>query len=396
MIYPSSRMTHVANRKVSRNLAYPDSLKAILNLKDAAQAFDEISSWPDYKATPLHELDGLATELEINKIWYKDEADRFGLGSFKALGGAYAVFLHLKKVIESESGKVATVTDLLEGSYEHLTSTVIVSCATDGNHGRSVAWGAQLFGCHSVVYVHSQVSTGRQSAIESFGAKVISVAGNYDDSVRQAAVDAKRYDRIIVSDTSYEGYTEIPRFVTSGYTVMLKEIVDQLEGEIPSHIFVQGGVGGLACSVSAYFWQIWGNARPRLIIVEPEAANCLQQSARAGLPVAVKGDLKTLMAGLACGEVSLLAWQILSVSCDDFVTVDESSVAPCMKLLANGDPKIIAGESAVAGIAALIGATQSRSTFSKLDLGSESTVLVIGTEGATDPDLYAELIGAES
>jgi diaminopropionate ammonia-lyase len=395
LIHQSGRLDHFANPKAANNTAYPNALREILDIKDAEIAYEEISKWPGYKVTPLHSLDGIASELRIDKIWYKDEAGRFDLGSFKALGGAYAVFMQLKEIIESKTGNAVTITDLLDKSYGSIVSDITFTCATDGNHGRSVAWGAQLFGCHCVIYIHAQVSEGRQLAIEKLGAQVINVDGNYDDSVRQAAVDAGNSDRIIVSDTSYEGYLTIPKFVALGYTVMLKEIIHQLEGNIPTHVFLQGGVGGLAAAVCAYFWQYWGDERPRLIIVEPEAANCLQQSARLGSPVAVKGDLETLMAGLACGEVSLLAWEILSTGCDDFVTLDEGSVAPCMRLLAKGsggDPDIVAGESAVAGLAALIGALQTTDLATNLDLNSASRVLVIGTEGATDQALYDKLV----
>ena len=395
MIGRSARVSHFANPNVATNTAYPDALKEILDFKDAETAYEEISEWPGYKVTPLHSLVSIASELSVDKIWYKDEAGRFGLGSFKALGGAYAVFTQLIEIIESQTGKLVTINELLDRSFGPIVSDITFTCATDGNHGRSVAWGAQLFGCQCVIYIHAQVSEGRQLALEKLGAEVIRVMGNYDDSVRQADADAGKSDRIIISDTSYEGYTSIPKFVTLGYTVMLKEIINQLEGKIPTHVFLQGGVGGLASAVCAYFWQYWGNERPRLIIVEPEAANCLQQSARLGSPVVVKGDLETLMAGLACGEVSELAWEILSTGCDDFLTLDEGSVAPCMRLLAKGsggDPDIVAGESAVAGLAALIGARQAADLATNLGLSSGSRVLVIGTEGATDQALYDKLV----
>jgi len=188
---------------------------------------------------------------------------------------------------------------------------------------------------------------------------------------------------------------DIPRFVTLGYCVMLKEIIQQLNGEIPTHVFVQGGVGGLASAVCGYFWQCWGEKRPRFIIVEPETANCLQQSAQLGEPVEVKGELDTLMAGLACGKVSLLAWQIIKNCCDDFVTIDETTIAPCMRLLAEGvygDQKIVAGESAVAGLAAVIVFNQSTELINSLAIDKHSKILVFGTEGDTDPELYQSLI----
>jgi len=277
-------------------------------------------------------------------------------------------------------------------SYDSIIEDVVISCATDGNHGRSVAWGCQMFGCHCVIYIHRDVSMGRQQAMESFGAEVIRIAGNYDDSIKQADEDARAHGRIIVSDTSYPGYMEIPRDVALGYTVMLRESVDQMQGSIPTHVFIQGGVGGLAAAVCAYFWELWGSRRPRFIVVEPEQANCLQRSAAAGHPVTVNGDLETLMAGLACGEVSLLAWEILKSGVNDFMTVSEEAVAPCMRLLANTSPGIEAGESAVAGIAALIAAREDTAMSTALGLDESSQVFIIGTEGATDPELYQKLV----
>lgn len=233
--------------------------------------------------------------------------------------------------------------------------------------------------------------------MQDFGAKVIRITGNYDDSVKQADLDAQTHGRIIVSDTSYPGYMDIPRDVALGYSVLLAESIQQLEHEIPTHVFIQGGVGGLASAVCAYFWEHWGETRPRFIIVEPETANCLQQSAQQGKPVVVTGDLETLMAGLACGEVSALAWQILQTGAQDFMTINEAAVAPTMQLLAegfNGDPKIEAGESAVAGLAALITARHDPVLSQSLGLDEHSRVYILGTEGATDPELYRQLIDA--
>jgi len=395
MITNNSRLSHFANPRASKKSHYPKVLEAIFSMADADKTYAEISTWPGYEATELHDLKGISEQIGVARLWYKDEAQRFGLGSFKALGGAYAVFIQLKRAVEEHTGETASVQDLIDKRYAGFLADVVVSCATDGNHGRSVAWGAQLFGCQSVIYIHRDVSLGREKAIAAYGAEVVRSSGNYDASVRQAAAAAKAFDRIVVSDTSYAGYMEIPKFVTLGYTVMLKEIVEQLNEEIPTHVFIQGGVGGLASAVCGYLWQYWGARRPRMIVVEAEAANCLQESARAGMPVAVEGDLQTLMAGLACGEVSLLAWEILSVGIDDFVTLDENSVAPCMRLLASGDygdTTIVAGESAVAGMAAVIAACHSDEMSQKLGLDSQSRVLLIGTEGATDPELYQSIL----
>lgn len=394
MLELKGSLTHFSNPVAHRDNQYSAAQQELISVDKAEQAIADIKKWPAYAVTPLHVLTSMAKDSGLKALWYKDESQRFGLKSFKALGGAYAVACQLQNVLEERTGKRPTTMDLLEGRLKDELAEIVVSCATDGNHGRSVAWGAQMFGCGCVIYIHRDVSEGRKQAMEAFGAEVIRITGNYDESVRQADEDAKANDRIIVSDTSYEGYMEVPKDVALGYTVMLSEIVEQLDGEIPTHVFVQGGVGGLASAVAGYFWDLWGERRPRMIIVEPEQANCLQLSAKAGEPVVVGGDLETMMAGLACGEVSLLGWQILSNGTDDFVTLSEEAVPITMKMLKNGygdDPAIEAGESAVPGLAAAVIARQSEEFAQALGLDENSKVLVIGTEGATDPDLYCEL-----
>ena len=388
----SASLSHLANAGVKREQDYPAELHEIASLAKSREAFEEISRWPGYRPTPLHRLDAIATRIGVADIYYKDEAQRFGLKSFKALGGAYAVARQLQHRIYSETGNRAGVGDLLDRTYDSIVRDVMITCATDGNHGRSVAWGCQMFGCGCIIYIHRDVSDGRKQAMEKYGADVIRIDGNYDDSVKQADSDAREYQRIVVSDTSYPGYMDIPRDVAIGYTVMLAEAVEQMEGAIPTHVFIQAGVGGLAASVCAYFWELWGQDRPRFIVVEPEQANCLQQSAASGQPVAVEGDLETLMAGLSCGEVSLLAWEVLRNGVDDFMTLSESAVAPCMRMLADTKPAIEAGESAVAGIGAAIAACEDEAMAKKLGLDASSRIFVIGTEGATDPELYRQLL----
>ena len=374
---------------------FPERLKAIASLEKSQVAFDVISHWPGYIATPLYSLDALAKDIGVARIWYKDESQRFHLKSFKALGGAYAVARQLQAKVAEVAGEVPSMQDILDQKFDDIVHQVVISCATDGNHGRSVAWGCQMFGCQCVIFIPREVSEGRKQAIEAFGAKVIRIAGNYDESVKQADNEARQLGRIIVSDTSYAGHLEIPKDVAMGYTVLLSESIAQIGDDIPTHVFIQGGVGGLASAVCAYFWELWGEQRPRFIVVEPEKANCLQESARAGSPVVVEGDHDTLMAGLACGEVSLLAWEILSIGVDDFLTVNEAAVPLTMRLLArgfDGDPAIEAGESAVAGLAALISARNNPQDSKQLDLDESSRIYLLGTEGATDPELYKRLI----
>ena len=389
------KLSHFANPLAHKDNQYSTEQQNILSVANSVSAIADIKTWPAYAETPLHVLSQLADDVGLGQIFYKDESQRFGLKSFKALGGAYAVACQLQQTLASSLGQRPSVDELLDGSVKKELAKITISCATDGNHGRSVAWGAQMFGCACVIYIHKDVSEGRKQAMQAFGAEVVRITGNYDESVRLADSEAKTHGRIIVSDTSYEGYMEIPKDVALGYTVMLAEIVEQLEGKIPSHIFIQGGVGGLASAVTGYFWDLWGDKRPRIVIVEPEQANCLQLSAKAGKPIVVEGDLETLMAGLACGEVSALAWEILKNGADDFLTLSENTIAPTMQLLATGyggTPAIEAGESAVPGLAAAMIASQNDELAHALGLSRDSQVLVIGTEGATDPELYQQLV----
>ena len=385
------RLTHQSNPLAKPAADYPAELRDFFDETAAQAALEEISGWPGYAATPLLDLDDLAQQAGVARIWYKDESQRFVLKSFKALGGAYAVLRLLQQQVEAGTGRRPQLEEFARGELAELVGDTVISCATDGNHGRSVAWGCRQCGCRCVIYIHRDVSAYRERAMQELGAEVVRIEGNYDDSVRRADEDARRFGRIIVSDTSYPGYMEIPRDVMHGYSVMLSEAVSQLDGQIPTHVFIQGGVGGLAAAVCAFFWQTWGARRPRFVVVEPEQANCLQESARAGKPVVVEGDLETLMAGLACGEVSALAWPILAAGADDFMTVDEASVAPVMRLLRARQPSIEAGESGVAGIAAALIAARDPEMAGKLGLDADSRIFVIGTEGATDPQVYREL-----
>lgn len=394
---PDLRLQSVNNPAVQPDADYGAARRAILGGAAFATAASEITRWPGYAPTPLVPLAGLARAAGVAEIHYKDEAGRFGLGSFKALGGAYAVSRLLIREIEARTGETGVgVADLLSGRFADLTRTLTVTCATDGNHGRSVAWGAQRFGCQCVIYVHATVSPGRADAIAHYGAQVVRTTGNYDDAVRQAADDAARLGRFVVSDTSYPGYMDVPKDVMQGYAVMADEALRQLDSQHPTHVFLQGGVGGLAAAVCAHFWETLGAKRPRFIVVEPDKAACLYESARAGKPTAVHGELDTIMAGLACGEVSLLAWEILQPGVHAFLTIDDGAALETMRLLADsrfGDAPLVAGESAVAGLAGCLGAAANPAVRAALGLDADSRVLVFGSEGATDPALYERIVG---
>lgn len=387
---------HRANPAAEHGVRYGAAEEAILDPGEWRAARAEISAWPGYAPTPLVDLPGLAARAGVARLAVKDESGRFGLGSFKALGGAYAVLRQVKARIAGESGAELGAADILTGRYADVARGLTVCSATDGNHGRSVAWGAQMFGPRCVIYIHEGVSPGREAAIARFGAEVRRVPGTYDDSVHAAARDAAANGWTVVSDTSYEGYSEIPRQVMAGYTVMAAEALDQWGAPPPTHVFLQAGVGGLAAAVCGYIWQQAGRARPRFIIVEPDKSACLYASVQQGRAATIEGDLDTMMAGLAAGETSPVAWDLLARCADDFLTVPDAAVPHAMRLLADGvdgDPPLVAGESAVAGLAAVIAGRHRPDLARALGLDGDSRVLLFATEGDTDPDLYRQIVG---
>jgi diaminopropionate ammonia-lyase len=278
---------------------------------------------------------------------------------------------------------------LAEARHRAANADITVACATDGNHGRSVAWGAQRFHCRCVIFVHATVSQSRVDAIAHYGAEVRRVPGTYDDAVREAARQAEAAGWFIISDTSWPGYTEVPRSVMQGYRLMADEAADQWTGDPPTHVFIQGGVGGVAAAVSVQLRARFQPA-PALIVVEPERAACLLASAELGEPTAIPGDLDTLMAGLACGEPSLLAWQELDHATAAFMAVPDAAAVASMRLLA--EQNIVAGESGVAGLAGCLLSAAEPAAREVLGLTEASRVLLFNTEGATDPALYDKLV----
>ncbi len=361
--------TLLRNPGADRERAYGEAERAILSLDAGRRAQAVIAGWPGYAPTPLHELADMAEALGVEALRLKDESQRFELMSFKALGGAYAVELLARE----------------RGGGDGLT----VSCATDGNHGRAVAWGARRVGAKAVIFVHETVSQGRIDAIAGFGAEVVVVPGTYDDAVRHAAVVAEREGWQIVSDTSWPGYADVPRHVMQGYAVLAAEILDAAPDI--THIFVAGGVGGLAAGVLSWLWELLGSARPVFVVVEPDQAACLFASAEAGAPVTFPGDLDTIMAGLACGEPSMLAWQLLAPGSDAFMTITDEAVADMMRELA--DRGIVSGESGAASIAGFAAAAGDVAMREALCLSPHSRVVCISTEGATDAAIYAQIVG---
>jgi diaminopropionate ammonia-lyase len=349
----------------------------------------------NHEPTPLHTLPALAAELGVGAIHIKDEGFRLGLGSFKALGGSYAFIRLVLEEASRQLGRPVDVAELHTPGVRSVAAGMTVACATDGNHGRSVAQGAQLVGARAAIFVHSGVSDERAAAIARFGAQMIRVEGTYDDSVAEAARVAAEKGWIVVSDTSWPGYERIPGLVMQGYTAMVREALRQLP-ELPTHVFVQAGVGGVASAVAGHLALALGDQRPIFVVVDPARAACLFETARAGHPVKIKHGEPTVMAMLECYEPSLVAWRVLSRVADAFMTVDEEDAVAIMNRLARpagDDPAIVAGESGGAGLAGLIRAAADPEIRVALNLDEASQVFVINTEGATDPERYAELVG---
>ncbi|WP_111430138.1 diaminopropionate ammonia-lyase [Rhodobacteraceae bacterium DSL-40] len=387
--------TLVLNGQARRDLPWNAGQDAILNEAAFEEARAAVASWPGYAPTPLRSLEGLAAEAAVAELHYKDEAGRFGLGSFKALGGAYAVARLLCRELSARLGIPVSMQDIASGRFADAAAGITVSCATDGNHGRAVAWGAWRFGCRCVIFIHASVSEHRQRAMEAFGAEVRRTAETYDDCQRLSRELAASEGWFIVSDTTGPGCgDEVPRDVMQGYEISAWEACNALDAP-PTHVFLQTGVGGFAAAVAGQITRRWGSSRPLVILADPDRAACWLESFRIGAPTPVTGSLDTLMAGLACGEVSSLAWSILRDHADAVMAIDDSAAVEMMRRLARPrgrDPEIIAGESAVAGLAALMAAASDAEVRAVLKLDGNSRVLVFGTEGATDPELYRELV----
>ena len=387
---------HVPNAHAGRHLPYGSRQSTVIDRAGVAAAHAEIATWPGHQPTPLVALPGLARCLNLGEVQYKDEDKRFDLRSFKALGGAYAVLCVLREHLAAAGLAGVAAGDLLAGRHHASISELTVACATDGNHGRSVAWGAQMFGCRCRVYLHAHVSKTREREIARYGAIVHRVPGTYDDSVRRCAEDATANGWFLVSDTSDDEEARVPALVMRGYGVMVDEVLSQSGGDDATHVFVQGGVGGLAAAVCGYLWDTMGPRRPRCVVVEPLRADCIARSIAAGRPTPVPGDPDTFMAGLAAGEVSRPAWNILEHGVDDVLTLPDEAAVETMRLLAagvDGDPPLVSGESGCAAIAGLVAAAQDPVLRKALGLGRNSHVVAIGSEGATDPVTFERVVG---
>lgn len=379
---------------------YPAELQRIMNVERARESLAWLSQWDAISgaATPLYDLPDLATRLGVASFALKDESVRSQLGSFKALGAPIAL---ARLILRLYPDRLFEPSGLFGGRFAEVVKDLTVTSATDGNHGRALAAAAQAIGCNCVIVLHGQVSAEREQAIAAYNARIVRVAGNYDHSVEEAARLAEMSGWHVVSDTSYEGYEDVPRDVMQGYAAIAVEIVEQTESRTSqaapyTHIFLQGGVGGLAAGVSSYLWEFHGVNRPHFIVVEPEQADCLFQSARKGHAADATGSVDTVMAGLACGKTSPLAWRFLEPCVDHFLTITDANAVAAMKALAAGSEKdtpIISGESGAAGMAGLMVLRQDPKMSEEVGLDTNSRILCISTEGATAPSIFRQLIG---
>ena len=357
------------------------------------------ASFPMYNKTPLHDLKNLANFMGIKKFFVKDESYRLGLNAFKVLGGSYAIGNYLARKLGM------SIDDL---PYEHLISEEICRqlgditfiTATDGNHGRGVAWTANKLKQHAIVYMPKGTSEERLVNIKKEGAEASITEFNYDDAVRKAAKEARENDWVLVQDTSWDGYEDIPRWIIQGYGTMVLEAYEQLPVK-PTHVFLQAGVGSMAAAVSGFFANVYpGKDKPIIVIVEPEQADCIFRTAEAadGTIHVVGGDMSTIMAGLACGEPCSIGWDILSGAADYAVRCDDSVAAKGMRILGaplDDDARIISGESGAVTsglVSALLLDVRYEKIKESLHLTSDSVVLCFSTEGATDLENYRRVV----
>ena len=356
------------NHKFNKN-----EILSTLNKSEIDEAYKVISGWKNYNPTPLILLNKLSNDLNLKNIFYKDESKRFDLKSFKALGGAYAV----EKI---SNGK----------------KDIVISTATAGNHGRSVAWGSKRLGLKCKIFISENVSDARGKAMEKLGAEVIKVKGNYENSLNECIKQSNKNNWQIVQDVAWENYMQVPKYTMAGYAVMMKEIVDQIDNNKITHVFLQAGVGGMAGGMIAGIARYLQNI-PTVIIVEPDSAACVMASIKAERIKKINIEKESLMGGMSCGEVSLVPWKILKNSIKYCVSLPDDNIGHAMKFLGNGnfsENKIIAGENAVPGVISLVASCKNDKAKKDLSLDENSNVLLIGCEGDTDEVMYNKLINS--
>lgn len=397
-----SSMEWIQNRHAALQVAadgpaaflHPDQIKSVSRL---------VASMDGYEPTPLVSLSSLADHWGLQAIYVKDESKRFGLNAFKVLGGIHAIANVICQRLGVDLSEMTFQQMISPETREKLGDLIFVT-ATDGNHGRGIAWAARQLGQKAVVFMPKGSSAYRLEMIRREGAEASITDMNYDDAVRHARDYAQVHGGIVVQDTAWEGYKEIPLWIMQGYAVIMEEISRQLEemGELPpTHVFLQAGVGSFAGAIQGYLAAKWGEQRPQTIVVEPDQAACYYRTASIddGMPHAVTGDMNTIMAGLACGEPNVLGWEILHRYTQTFVSCDDALAARGMRILAaplKGDPVVVSGESGAVGmgvLAAIVGGHAGRDHLAAVfQMNAASRILIISTEGDTDPDQYRRIV----
>ena len=345
----------------------------ILSEKEIEDAYKTISNWDNYLATPLISLKKLSKKLKLNQIFYKDESKRFKLKSFKALGGAYAV----EKITKGNKD-------------------IVISTATAGNHGRSVAWGSQKLGLKCKIFISEYVSEFRAEAMRSFGAEVIRVEGNYDNSLKECIKQSNQKNWQIVQDVAWQDYKLVPKLTMAGYSVMMKEISNQINNQKISHVILQAGVGGMAAAMIAGIAKYLDNI-PNITVVEPHSAACVLESIKIRKIKKISIEKESLMGGMSCDEVSLVPWEILKNSVNQCVTITDDYIGKTVKDLANSefsDEKIVGGECSTPGITSLISLCNDAKIKNEMNLNEKSNVLLFGCEGDADEELYKKLLNS--
>ena len=372
----------------------PEAAKAVLRFHQ---------SFPEYRPTPLVSLGALSGHLGLGGIYVKDESFRFGLNAFKALGGSYAIARYIAKRLDLDADTI-TFPMITGREVSSRLGQVTFVTATDGNHGRGVAWTANRLGQNAVVYMPKGTAPERLKNIRALGADASITELRYDDVVKLAAQNAGLNGWVLVQDTSWPGYEEIPTWIMQGYTTMAMEALEQLKelgAGLPTHIFLQAGVGSMAAAIAGFFSVLCtGNSRPTVTVLEPNSADCFYRTAAIndGKPHGTLGDLKTIMAGLACGEPCTIAWDVLSCAADNFAVCPDSAAAKGMRMLGNplsGDRRIISGESGASTmgfLAEVMEKPELSPLRERLGLDKDSRVLLISTEGDTDRENYRRVV----
>lgn len=399
MVGTNQGISYIVRAPRKKDTTFAAELFSVQQIEGAKRFHRQL---PGYRMTPLQGLTNLAAMYKVGGLWTKDESYRLGQESFKALGGSFALYRLLQKEL-GILGEDTPFSYLASNEVRKRIGDRTFASATDGNHGRGVAWAAQSLGYKSVIYVHSETSQRRIDAIEANGATVVVIDGNYDDAVRQVALDAEKNGWTVVSDTSWDNYTEIPTWIMQGYQTLYAEAQEQLVSvgiSKPTHVFIQAGVGALAASVIGFYHSLFGNDAPKCIIVEPDKAPCIYESALAdeAAPRSVTGALDTIMAGLACGDPSPLAWELLRELTDAYLVVPDYVAAKGMRMYAaplGTDPVVISGESGAVTLGAFASIMQYpelQELKEALELNEESHVLFVSTEGNTDPVHYRQIV----